>query len=65
MRSAFTSESETLISILNKTDAETYNDNDQSEDNEFMEAPSLNKKRKRENPANDANNINNNPQIIL
>jgi len=61
MRSTFNkSESETVISILNKTDAETYNDNDQSEDNEFMEAPLLNKKRKRENPANDANNINNN-----
>ena len=60
MRSAFNnkSESETVISILNKTDAETYNDNDQSEDNEYMEAPLLNKKRKRENPANDINTNN-------
>ena len=48
MRSAFTGENETTISSLNKTDAETYDDNDQSE-NGFMEAPSLNKKRKREN----------------
>ena len=50
MRQVFAAESETAISSLNRTDAETYND-DQSEDiiyNGFLEAPLLNKKRKRE-----------------
>ena len=49
MRSALTGESETTISSLNKTDAETYNDNDQSEDiidNGFMETPSYIRKEK-------------------
>jgi len=56
------SESETVISILNKTDAETYNDNDHSEDNE-LEAILLNMKRKRENPV--TNNIVNNLNQVI